>query len=103
MSETTPDIIALIARILPNAVQTRRHLHQNPELSGEEVQTSLLVAEQLRSLGLDEVQTGVAKHGVVGLLRGRKRAAPRSPCAPTWTRCPFKRPRACRTNRVSRA
>jgi amidohydrolase len=71
MAETIPDITALIERILPDVVQTRHHLHQNPELSGNEVQTSALVADRLQSLGLDEVQIGIAKHGVVGLLRGR--------------------------------
>ncbi len=60
----------VITRILPDTVQTRHHLHQNPELSGEESQTGALVADRLRALNFDDVQTGVAGHGVVGLLRG---------------------------------
>ncbi len=72
MSETTPELTAVIERILPDAVQTRHHLHQNPELSGEETQTSALVAGRLRALGFDAVQTGIAEHGVVGLLRGSR-------------------------------
>ncbi len=47
----------------------RHHLHAHPELSNHEEQTAAYVAEHLRALGL-EVQTGVAGHGVVGLLRG---------------------------------
>ncbi|MDR3035618.1 MAG: amidohydrolase [Kitasatospora sp.] len=48
----------------------RRHLHQHPELSNRERATAALVAEHLRALGLDEVRTGIAGHGVVGVLRG---------------------------------
>jgi amidohydrolase len=50
-------------------VRDRRRLHANPELAFEEHETAALVAERLRSLGL-EVQTGVGKTGVVGRLRG---------------------------------
>jgi amidohydrolase len=52
-------------------VEWRRHLHQNPELSNREFKTAAFVAEHLRALGI-EVKTGVAKTGVVGLLRGDK-------------------------------
>jgi len=51
------------------AIAWRRDIHQHPELSNREVRTSKLVADHLRSLGI-EVRTGVAKTGVVGLLRG---------------------------------
>ena len=54
---------------VPDLVAMRRDLHEHPELAFEEVRTSGIVAQRLRSLGL-EVQTGVAKTGVVGLLRG---------------------------------
>jgi len=49
----------------------RRDIHQNPELGNYEVRTSKLVADHLRKLGM-EVKTGVAKTGVVGLLKGGK-------------------------------
>ncbi|MCH8537078.1 MAG: amidohydrolase [Alkalimonas sp.] len=49
----------------------RRDIHQNPELSNREFRTAALVAEHLRSLGL-EVQTEIAHTGVVGVLRGGK-------------------------------
>jgi len=51
-------------------VAWRRDIHQNPELSNREFRTGELVAEHLRALGFDEVQTGVAHTGVVGLLKG---------------------------------
>ena len=49
----------------------RRDFHQNPELGNREFKTSEKIAAHLRSLGI-EVQTGVAKTGVVGILRGGK-------------------------------
>jgi amidohydrolase len=54
---------------VPDLVAMRRDLHEHPELAFEEIRTSGIVAQRLRSLGL-EVQTGIAKTGVVGLLRG---------------------------------
>ena len=57
------------ARVAPSIVEIRHQLHQNPELSNREEKTSALVADYLRKLGL-EVKTGVAKHGVVALLKG---------------------------------
>jgi amidohydrolase len=51
------------------AIAWRRDIHQHPELSNREVRTSKLVADHLRSLGID-VRTGIAKTGVVGILKG---------------------------------
>ena len=62
---------ATIERILPDIIETRHHLHRNPELSGAEVQTSAYVAERLRAFGVDDVQTEIAGHGVTGVLRGK--------------------------------
>ena len=63
------EIDKLAAAAEPQLIQWRRHLHQHPELSNREVETSKYVAEQLRSMGL-EPQTGIARTGVVALLRG---------------------------------
>lgn len=52
-------------------VAWRRDLHQNPELSNREFKTAEKVAAHLKSLGL-EVRTGVAKTGVIGILRTGK-------------------------------
>lgn len=49
-------------------VTLRRRIHAHPELSWQEVETSKLVAETLMKAGI-EVQTRVAKNGVVGTLR----------------------------------
>lgn len=52
-------------------IEWRRYFHEHPELSNREVNTAAKVAEHLRSLGI-EVQTGVAKTGVIGLLKSGK-------------------------------
>lgn len=52
-------------------IKWRRHLHQFPELSNRETKTAAMVAEHLKSLGI-EVKTGVAHTGVVGILKGGK-------------------------------
>ena len=57
--------------VTERVVAWRRDIHANPELSNREFRTSALVAEHLRSLGID-VQTGVAHTGVVGVLKGGK-------------------------------
>ncbi|WP_345270385.1 amidohydrolase [Nibrella viscosa] len=49
----------------------RREFHQNPELGNREFQTAAKIAAHLHSLGI-EVKTGVAKTGVVGVLKGGK-------------------------------
>ncbi len=50
-------------------VAIRRDLHMHPELGFQEVRTARIVAERLGALGY-EVQSGVGKTGVVGLLQG---------------------------------
>jgi amidohydrolase len=49
----------------------RRDIHQHPELGDQEQRTGKLAAEHLRGVGLD-VRTGVARTGVVGILKGAK-------------------------------
>ncbi|MDB5263144.1 MAG: N-acyl-L-amino acid amidohydrolase [Adhaeribacter sp.] len=66
------------ARINPAADQLeqkviswRRDFHQHPELGNAEKRTAAIVAKHLKKLGM-EVKTGVAKTGVVGILKGGK-------------------------------
>ncbi|MCM4173943.1 amidohydrolase [Arenibacter sp. TNZ] len=53
-------------------IDWRRDFHQNPELSNREFKTAEKITAHLKSLGI-EVQTGVAKTGVVGILKGNKK------------------------------
>lgn len=63
-------ILQLAAQYLPDAIAIRRHLHQHPELSYQEAQTSRFVSQQLTQMGIPH-QTGVAGHGIVALIEGR--------------------------------
>ena len=58
--------------LTPRLVETRRDIHQHPELGNRETRTQGLVADRLRGLGL-EVKTPVAGTGVVGILRGGRK------------------------------
>jgi amidohydrolase len=68
---TSVEIDRRAKQIESKVVAWRRDIHEHPELGNRETRTAALVAQHLRSLGL-EVKTGVAHTGVVGLLRGAK-------------------------------
>lgn len=61
---------AAVDRHVADITRIRHHLHEYPELGNREVETARLVAEHLRGLDFDDVRTGVAHTGVVGVLRG---------------------------------
>lgn len=63
------DIDAATTKLMPKVVEWRRHLHQFPELGNREVKTAKYIEDHLRRLGM-EVRTGVAKTGVVAILKG---------------------------------
>jgi amidohydrolase len=64
-------IDAAAAKVESKVIDCRRDIHQHPELGNRETRTSKLVADKLRSLGI-EVRTPIAHTGVVGLLKGGK-------------------------------
>ena len=64
-------IIDAVEKMESKTISWRRDFHQNPELSNREVRTAKIIADHLRSLGM-EVKEGVAKTGVVGILKGGK-------------------------------
>lgn len=57
-----------IDKIYPELDQLYKHLHQNPELSLQEKETSARIASELRKLGY-EVTEGIGGYGVVGLMK----------------------------------
>ncbi len=63
------EIFAAASKVQPKVVAWRRDIHEHPELGNREFRTSRLVADHLRRLGF-EVRTGVAKTGVVAVLKG---------------------------------
>lgn len=64
-------IKTLSAKYFPRVIELRRQIHANPELSWEEFETSRLVGEELRKMEGMEVKTGIAKNGVIGILKGK--------------------------------
>ena len=60
-----------VGKRLDGMVALRRDFHRHPELSFQEKRTAEIIAERLTKAGL-EVRTGIAKTGVVGVLRGDK-------------------------------
>jgi amidohydrolase len=50
----------------------RRDLHKHPELALEERRTSTMIQAKLKEFGVEEIITGLARTGVVGVIRGRE-------------------------------
>lgn len=62
-------LLADVREFEEDIITIRREIHANPELSFQEFATAKLVANRLKSIGID-VKTGVGGTGVVGLLKG---------------------------------
>ncbi len=59
------------AELLPEITEWRRDIHANPEILFETHRTSALVAEKLKEFGCDEIETGIGRTGVVGVIKGK--------------------------------
>ena len=70
-TDLTAKINAAAEKIESKTITWRRDLHEHPELGNNEVRTAKIIADHLRSLGI-EVTEGVGKTGVVGVLKGAK-------------------------------
>lgn len=72
MMERAYQLIAeKVSHLRKEIIDIRRKIYMYPELSGDERRTSQLVAEKLRSCGIN-VQTNIGGYGVVGILNGSK-------------------------------
>ena len=80
-------VISQIAGLHQEMTKWRHDLHANPELGLQETRTSAVVQAKLRSFGVDEIVTGLARTGVVGVIHGRGRSSAPLAYAPIWTRC----------------
>jgi len=69
MMQLLEEIKARAQGLETELVARRREFHQHPELSHQEERTGEVVAAYLRDLGLT-VKTGIAGHGVLGVLKG---------------------------------
>lgn len=65
----TVELTREVKDLSESVIALRRTLHQWPELGFQEERTAALVSDSLHTLGL-EVKTGIARTGVVGILRG---------------------------------
>lgn len=70
-NDMSKEIDTATAKIMPQVIKWRRHIHENPELSNREFKTAKMVAEHMRGLGF-EVKEGIAKTGVIGILKGNQ-------------------------------
>jgi amidohydrolase len=64
-----------VDEILPGVIADRRWLHENPELGFQEFKTAEFVRQRLESLGVEDIQTGIAVTGVTAVIRGTKEGA----------------------------
>src|SRR5580704_11461008 len=77
-AQSATDLSAAAERQLPALTETYKHLHENPELSGHEVQTAAFVAGELRKLGytvtehVGKYEDGTQAEGVVAVLENGK-------------------------------
>jgi amidohydrolase len=65
------DALEILRLFHAELIHIRRDIHANPELGFEETRTSQLVADKLGEWGI-EVHRGLARTGVVGVIKGRK-------------------------------
>ncbi|KAB2336732.1 amidohydrolase [Cytobacillus depressus] len=71
LKEVNPVLFKTVTSLFDELVQIRRDLRKHPELAFQENRTSSIVAKYLKSWGY-EVQEGVGKTGVIGILRGQE-------------------------------
>jgi len=72
--KTAGDIDREIERVRADMVKVRRFIHMNPLTANRESETAKYIGSRLASLGLD-IKAGVARTGVVALLRGTQPGA----------------------------
>jgi amidohydrolase len=70
MSPSKEKIAALAKQYFEEVVSIRRHLHQNPELSFEEYQTSSFIVSKLKEYKIP-FKDGFVKTGIVALIEGK--------------------------------
>jgi hippurate hydrolase len=68
-------VINRLADRADEIAEWRRDLHAHPELQYEVHRTAATVAEKLKAFGCDEIATGIGRTGVVGVIKGKKKAS----------------------------
>jgi hippurate hydrolase len=70
-------ILPIIAESTDELTAIFKDLHAHPEIGFQEQRTAAIVAQKLKEFGVDEVHTGIAETGVVGLIKGKKEGSRR--------------------------
>jgi amidohydrolase len=70
MTVRLDDLRGAVDEIMPGVVADRRWLHQHPELGHHEFETATFVEERLRSMGVEDIRTGIGSTGITGVIRG---------------------------------
>lgn len=65
------DVIKKVNTIKDKLIEIREDFHKYPELSFQEKRTSERIVNILHGLNIDDIQTGIAETGVVGVLYGK--------------------------------
>ncbi len=68
-------VINRVAALHEEVTAWRRDFHEHPEILFDVHRTAAIVAEKLKSFGVDEVITGIGRTGVVGVIRGRQNSS----------------------------
>ncbi|MDZ7777570.1 MAG: hypothetical protein U5L09_19130 [Bacteroidales bacterium] len=71
MEQLKDKIKTLSQKYHQEIIDIRRHIHQNPELAFEENKTAAFVSQKLTDYGIEH-KTGIAKTGIVALIKGKK-------------------------------
>ena len=71
------DPLEMLRLFQADLIHIRRDIHANPELAFEETRTSQIVADKLSEWGI-EVHRGIAKTGLVGVVRGKSNGSGRA-------------------------
>jgi hippurate hydrolase len=71
------DPLEMLRLFQADLVHIRRDIHANPELAFEETRTSQLVSDKLAEWGV-EVHRGIAKTGLVGVVKGKANSSGRA-------------------------
>jgi amidohydrolase len=77
MSAVADTLHSDIDEIMPGVIADRRYLHTIPEIGLELHKTAAYVLERLKAIGVEDIQTGIAKTGLTALIRGTKPGADR--------------------------
>lgn len=70
MTDLKQKIQQLAKTLHSEVIADRRHIHANPELSFEEVETGKYISARLTAMGIEH-QHGVAENGIVALIKGK--------------------------------